>query len=54
MLREAGQTVPDDLLRFGSAVKKKEHKMYGAFGGDGKGPMKAATKIVFNNDSDDD
>ena len=54
MLREANQVVPDDLLRFGSAVKKKEHKMYGAFGGDDKGPMKAPTKIVFNNDSDDD
>ena len=54
VLREANQVVPDDLLRFGSAVKKKEHKMYGAFGGDDKGPMKAPTKIVFNNDSDDD
>ena len=27
VLREAGQPVPDALLRFGSAVKKKEHKM---------------------------
>ena len=27
VLREAGQEVPDALLRFGSAVKKKEHKV---------------------------
>ena len=46
MLREAGQAVPEDLLRFGSAVKKKEHKMYGAFAGSG-GEMKQATRIVF-------
>ena len=47
VLREAGQPVPDALLKFGSSVKKKEHKMYGAFGGGGA-PMKAATKIVFD------
>ena len=46
VLREAGQAVPEDLLRFGSAVKKKEHKMYGAFAGSG-GEMKQATRIVF-------
>ena len=48
VLREAGQQVPDDLLKFGSAVKKKEHKMYGAFAGDTSRPMKAATRIVFD------
>ena len=49
VLREAGQPVPDALLKFGSAVKKKEHKMYGAFSGGGNGaPMKAPTKIVFD------
>ena len=46
VLREAGQEVPEALLKFGSAVKKKEHKMYGAFSGSGA-PMKQATKIVF-------
>jgi len=51
VLREASQQVPDALLRFGSAVKKKEHKVYGAFGPK-DGPMKAPTKIVFDNDSD--
>ena len=45
ILREAGQPVPDALLRFGSAVKKKEHKMYGAFSGSGS--EKQATRIVF-------
>jgi len=47
VLREAGQEVPDALLKFGSAVKKKEHKMYGAFASSGA-PMKAATKITFD------
>jgi len=47
VLREAGQPVPDELLKFGSSVKKKEHKMYGAFSGGGA-PMKSATKIVFD------
>ena len=46
VLREANQPVPDALLKFGSAVKKKEHSMYGAFSGGGA-PMKAATKITF-------
>ena len=46
MLREAGQEVPEALMRYGSAVKKKEHKMYGAFANSGA-PMKQATKIVF-------
>lgn len=30
MLREAGQTVPPELLKFGTHVKKKESKLYGA------------------------
>jgi ATP-dependent RNA helicase DBP3 len=46
VLREAGQPVPDELLKFGSSVKKKEHKMYGAHSG-GDQPMKQATRIVF-------
>jgi ATP-dependent RNA helicase DBP3 len=29
-LRESGQVVPESLLKFGTAVKKKEHAMYGA------------------------
>lgn len=30
VLREAGQEVPKELLQFGTAVKKKESKLYGA------------------------
>jgi len=30
VLREANQPVPEDLTKFGSHVKKKEHGMYGA------------------------
>merc|ERR1711935_1195956 len=52
VLREASQDVPDALVRFGSTVKKKDHKVYGAFGPK-DGPMKAPTKIVFNNDDSD-
>jgi len=29
VLRDANQTIPDDLLKFGVAIKKKEHKLYG-------------------------
>jgi len=50
ILREASQPVPDALTKFGSTVKKKEHKLYGAFGPKEGHPMKAATKIVFGDD----
>lgn len=30
VLREAGQPVPEELLAFGTTVKKKESKLYGA------------------------
>ena len=45
--RKAKQEVPEPLLKFGSTVKKKEHKMYGSFGPDAGAPMKQATRIVF-------
>lgn len=49
VLREAKQPVPSELLKFGSTVKKKEHKLYGAFGPrEGAEPMKAPTKIRFD------
>lgn len=49
VMRQAGQDVPPELLKFGSTIKKKEHKLYGAFGpAKGMGPMKKATKIVFD------
>lgn len=31
VLREANQTVPEELTKYGSHVKKKEHGLYGAF-----------------------
>jgi ATP-dependent RNA helicase DBP3 len=51
VLREAGQTVPADLLKFGTTVKKKESKLYGAHFKDVDFSAKAK-KISF--DSDDE
>lgn len=49
VLRQAQQDVPEALLAFGSTVKKKEHKLYGAFGPKDDGiPLKKATKITFD------
>ncbi|RIB17944.1 P-loop containing nucleoside triphosphate hydrolase protein [Gigaspora rosea] len=31
ILRQSNQQIPDSLLRFGTGIKKKEHKAYGAF-----------------------
>ena len=45
--------MPDELMKFGSTIKKKEHKLYGAHSGPMGGlPMKKAVKITF--DSDDE
>jgi ATP-dependent RNA helicase DBP3 len=53
VMRQAGQSVPDELMKFGSTIKKKEHKLYGNFGPSSSSlPMKKATKITF--DSDDE
>jgi len=52
VMRQAGQPIPDELMKFGSTIKKKEHKLYGNFGPSGGLPMKKATKITF--DSDDE
>lgn len=51
-LRQAEQPVPPELLKFGTAVKKKEHKLYGAFGpkGGDVDMNKKPTKIVFGDD----
>ena len=49
VLRAAGQDVPEDLLKFGTTVKKKGHEAYGAFYKDlGEGVKKEATKIRFD------
>lgn len=47
MLREAKQQVPEALLSFGTTVKKKEHKLYGAHFKD-MDLSKKATKITFD------
>ncbi|MCJ1477904.1 RNA-dependent ATPase [Lambiella insularis] len=46
VLKAAGQPVPEELLKFGTTVKKKTHEAYGAFYKD-SGDVKAATKIRF-------
>ncbi|KAK6360490.1 RNA-dependent ATPase [Orbilia blumenaviensis] len=47
VLKAANQAVPDDLMKFGTTVKKKEHASYGAFYKD-TSDAKAATKIKFD------
>ncbi|PLB50509.1 ATP-dependent RNA helicase dbp3 [Aspergillus steynii IBT 23096] len=47
VLKAANQEVPEDLLKFGSTVKKKQHGAYGAFFKD-VDSSKPATKIVFD------
>ncbi len=51
VLREAQQPVPEELLKFGTTVKKKESKLYGAHFKEVDFTMKA-TKVSF--DSDDE
>ena len=49
MLRAAGQEVPEELLKFGGTVKKKEHGIYGAFAKDvSEGGKRSGTKIRFD------
>lgn len=47
ILRGANQPVPDDLLKFGTTVKKKAHDTYGAFFKD-VDMSKKGTKITFD------
>ena len=49
MLKDANQDVPAEMHSFDLNIKKKEHKLYGAFGPKDYGqPMKKATRIVFD------
>lgn len=50
--QDAKQVVPDALTKFGTHVKKKEHKLYGAFSKDVDMGAKS-TKTTFD-DSDDE
>lgn len=47
VLKAAKQDVPEDLLKFGTTVKKKQHDVYGAFYKD-VDMDKTATKITFD------
>ncbi|KAI8640707.1 P-loop containing nucleoside triphosphate hydrolase protein [Parasitella parasitica] len=48
VLKQAKMNVPEELLAFGTTVKKKTHSAYGAFYKDTGGEPKKATKIVFD------
>ncbi|PNX82537.1 DEAD-box ATP-dependent RNA helicase 5-like protein, partial [Trifolium pratense] len=54
VLREAGQVVPDDLLKFGTHVKKKESKLYGAHFKEIPVDAPKSTKITFDSSDDED
>ncbi|KAJ5102869.1 hypothetical protein N7532_003398 [Penicillium argentinense] len=47
VLKAAKQDVPEELMKFGTTVKKKQHDAYGAFFKD-IGTDKKATKITFD------
>ncbi|KAI5308852.1 RNA-dependent ATPase [Ascosphaera atra] len=47
VLKGANQDVPDNLMKFGTTVKKKQHGSYGAFYKD-VDTMQKATKITFD------
>jgi ATP-dependent RNA helicase DBP3 len=47
VLKAAKQDVPEELLKFGTTVKKKQHDSYGAFYREAE-EGKAATKITFD------
>jgi ATP-dependent RNA helicase DBP3 len=47
VLKAANQPVPEELMKFGTTVKKKGHDAYGAFYKD-VDTMKTATKITFD------
>ena len=48
VLKAANQPVPEDLMKFGTTVKKKAHDAYGAFYKDNT-DGKQATKVKFDN-----
>ncbi|KAJ1431111.1 RNA helicase, DEAD-box type, Q motif [Sesbania bispinosa] len=54
VLREAGQIVPDALLKFGTHVKKKESKLYGAHFKEIPVDAPKSQKITFDDTDDED
>ncbi|OIV94425.1 hypothetical protein TanjilG_25487 [Lupinus angustifolius] len=53
VLREAGQIVPEALMKFGTHVKKKESKLYGAHFKEIAVNAPKSKKITFNSDDED-
>ncbi|PIA58772.1 hypothetical protein AQUCO_00500601v1 [Aquilegia coerulea] len=53
VLREAGQIVPTDLTKFGTHVKKKESKLYGAHFKEISVDAPKSKKITFDNSDED-
>ncbi|OMO93467.1 hypothetical protein COLO4_16900 [Corchorus olitorius] len=53
VLKEAGQVVPPALLKFGTHVKKKESKLYGAHFKEIAADAPKAKKITFDNSDDE-
>jgi ATP-dependent RNA helicase DBP3 len=51
LLKQANQEVPEQLLAFGTTVKKKEHAAYGAFFKEVDENVKG-TKITFESDDE--
>ncbi len=47
ILKAAGQPVPEELLKFGTTVKKKAHDTYGSFYKE-VDMSKKGTKITFD------
>lgn len=47
VLKAAQQPVPEELLKFGTTVKKKGHEAYGAFYRDVGNEKAVGTKIKF-------
>ncbi|XP_020572078.1 DEAD-box ATP-dependent RNA helicase 5 [Phalaenopsis equestris] len=54
VLREAGQIIPSNLTKFGTHVKKKESKLYGAHFKEITADAPKASKITFSNSDDED
>ncbi|XXG71198.1 hypothetical protein AAC387_Pa07g0506 [Persea americana] len=54
VLREAGQIVPAALMKFGTHIKKKESKLYGAHFKEISANAPKSTKITFNSSDDED
>jgi len=53
VLKEANQTVPEEIAKFGPTIKKKKsHALYGTAYDSSSTPMKEATRITFDSDSE--